>query len=48
MLEKHCFNLQLVYDLKAGDPSSDQRFKDFVISIQGTFISAFCNITLKC
>ena len=47
MLEKHCFNLQLVDDLKAGDPSSDQRFKDFVISIQGTFISAFSNITLK-
>ena len=48
MLEKHCFNLQLVDDLKAGDPSSDQRFKDFVISIQGTFISAFLNIPPKC
>ena len=47
MLEKHCFNLQLVDDLKASDPSSDQRFKDFVISIQGTFISAFSNIMHK-
>ena len=48
MLEKTFFNLQLVDDLKAGDPFSDDRFKDFVIYIQGTFISAFSNITLKC
>ena len=42
MLEKHCFNLQLVDDLKAADPFSEKQFKDIVISIQGTFISAFC------
>ena len=47
MLEKQCFNLQLVSDLKAGDCFSDQRFKDIVISSQGTFISAFSNIP-KC
>ena len=32
MLEKTCFNLQLVDDLKAGDLFSDKRFKDIVIS----------------
>ena len=48
MLEKHCFNLQLVDDLKAGDPCSDKLFKDIVISIQNTSISAFSNIMAKC
>ena len=47
MLEKTCFNLPLVDDLKAGDLFSDKRFKDIVISIQGTFISAFTNIMPK-
>ena len=47
MLEKHCFNIELVGDLKAGDRFSDKRFKDIVISIQGTFISAFSNIMPK-
>ena len=48
MLEKTSFNLQLVDDLKAGDPFLDDQFKDFVIYIHGTFISASSNITLKC
>ena len=48
MLEKQCFNLQLVSDLKAGDCFSDEGFKDTVISIQGTFISNFSNIIPKC
>ena len=47
MLEKHCFNIELVGDLKAGDRFSDKRFKDIVISIQGTFISAFCIVMPK-
>ena len=46
--EKHCFNLQLVNDLKADDPFLDKRFKDIVISMQGTFISVFSNIMPKC
>ena len=44
MLEKHHSNLQLVDDLIAGDPFLDKRFKDIVISIQSTFISASSNI----
>ena len=44
MLEKTCFNLPLVDDLKAGDLFSDKRFKDIVISNQSKFISAFSNI----
>ena len=32
----------------AADPISEKRFKDIVISIQGTFISAFSNIIPKC
>ena len=44
MLEKTCFNLPLVDDLKAGDLFSDKRFKDIVISNQSKFIFAFSNI----
>ena len=47
MLEKHYSNLQLVDDLIAGDPFLDKRFKDIVISIQSTFISASSNIMQK-
>ena len=35
MLENHGFDLSLVDGLKDGDPFSDNRFKDKVISIQG-------------
>ena len=48
MVGKYCFKLQFVDDLKAADLSSDQWFKDIIISIGGTFISAFSNIMPTC
>ena len=48
MLEKTCFDLQVVDDLKAGDLFSDKRFKDIVIWNQDKFIYAFSNIMPKC